>query len=231
MSESIGPLSQFAEGVWTAQTPVSIVGMKLSSSMTVLRLKDNKLLLYSPIEMTPECKEAVDSLGQVTHLYAPNLFHHMFVKSWADEYPDAKVHAPAGLEKKQPNLRMERLHNSEPEPDFSEVVEEFPIKGFRLIETALLYRPTKTVLVADLVHNVGRPEGGWTKFYTKTMGFYDRVALSRMIRWTAFSDKKAAKRSIEHLLSQDFDSLIVGHGTPLESDAKEILRQALEWLL
>lgn len=31
-------------------------------------------------------------------------------------------------------------------------------------------------------------------FYTRLIGFYDRVALSRAIRWLAFSDRSAARR-------------------------------------
>jgi len=46
------------------------------------------------------------------------------------------------------------------------------------------------------------------------MGFYDRVALSRMIRWAAFSDRAAARRSLDELLTRPFDRLIVGHGAP-----------------
>lgn len=43
-----------------------------------------------------------------------------------------------------------------------------------------------------IVHNVGRPRDPWTQLDTRMMGFHDRVALSRMIRWTAFSDRSAA---------------------------------------
>ena len=48
-----GPLTPFADGIWTAAAPVRIVGMKLTSTMTVLRLGDGSLLLYSPVAMTP----------------------------------------------------------------------------------------------------------------------------------------------------------------------------------
>ena len=79
----------------------------------------------------------------------------------------------------------------------------------------LVYRPARTVVVADLVHNIGRPQQRWTKIYTRTMGFYDRVALSRVIRWAAFRDRAAARRSVKELLAHPFDRLVVGHGTPL----------------
>lgn len=220
----------FAEGIWTATAPVRVLGMKLTSTMTVLRLVDGKLLLHSPIAMTPERRASVEALGTVAHLYAPNLFHHLRVGEWATAFPSARLHAPVGLEKKRPDLRIDRFHHSTPEPDFANILEEWPIEGFRLGETVLLHQPTSTLIVADLVHNVGQPEHGWTKFYSKLMGFYDRVALSRMIRWSAFSDRKATRSSLDRLLTQSFDNLIVGHGMPLMGGAKEAITAAFTWL-
>jgi len=62
------------------------------------------------------------------------------------------------------------------------------------------------------------------------MGFYDRIALSRMIRWTGFRDRRAARRSLDGLLARDIDRLIVGHGAPVAGGAKEALASAYLWL-
>lgn len=62
------------------------------------------------------------------------------------------------------------------------------------------------------------------------MGFHDRVALSRMIRWTGLSDRRAARASVDRLLALDFDRLVVGHGQPLASDGKQALAAACAWL-
>ncbi len=62
------------------------------------------------------------------------------------------------------------------------------------------------------------------------MGFYDRVALSRMIRWAAFSDRAAARRSLDEVLAQPFDRLIVGHGAPLAAGGRDALAAAYSWL-
>lgn len=72
------------------------------------------------------------------------------------------------------------------------IVDELHVDGCRLDETVLVHRPSRTLVVADLVHNVGRPDGAWARTYTRAMGFYDRVALSRMLRWAAFSDRAVA---------------------------------------
>jgi hypothetical protein len=224
------PLTPLFEGVFRASDPVSVVGTALCRSMTVVRLPDGSVLVHSPVNLTPERRAAVEALGPVRHLYAPNLFHHLNIGDWAAAFPSARVHAPRGLQKKRPDLRIDRVIGETPEPEFEGVVDEIPISGFRLNETALFHGPSSTLLVADLVHNVGRPAGTWTKLYTSAMGFYDRVALSRAIRWTAFSDRDAARRSVDRLLTLPFERLAVGHGTPLGQGSKQALSEAFSWL-
>lgn len=230
MTTSASSLTALTAGVWLDTAPVSIIGMPLASTMTVLQLGDGSLVLCSPVEMTPERRAAVEALGPVAHLYAPNTFHHMRIGEWAAAFPAARLHAPAGLAGKRPDLRIDRVLGSAPEPAFAGVVEELRIEGFRLEETALLHRPSRTLVVADLVHNIGRPPHAWTRIYAGAMGFYGRVALSRMLRWAAFSDRAAARRSVDALLELPFDRVVVGHGAPIEHGAREALVAALAWL-
>jgi hypothetical protein len=215
--------------VWLEIAPVRFLGMRLTATMTVLRLSDGSLLLHSPVAMTPERRGAVEALGPVAHLYAPNLFHHRWIGEWATRFPSARVHAPPGLTGKCPDLRVDRIHGSE-SPVFDGTVDELRVEGFRLEESVLLQRSARILIVADLVHRIGRPRHAWTALYARTMGFYDRVALSRVIRWTGVSDRAALRRSIDALLSLPFEQLIVGHGAPLASGGKEALAAAFSWL-
>jgi hypothetical protein len=223
-------LSRFAEGVWLCAAPVRFIGMQLTTTMAVLRLADGSLLVWSPVALTPERRAAVEALGPVAHLYAPDLFHHRWLGEWIAAFPAARVHAPRGLAKKRPDLRIDRVHGTAPEPAFAGTIDELPIEGCRLQEADLLYRPAGTLIVADLVHNVGRPAHAWTATYARMMGFHDRVALSRVIRWTAFNDKAAARRCIDDLLARPFDRLVIGHGPPLASGGREAIAAAYGWL-
>lgn len=223
-------LKNIADGVWIDTGPTSIVGMKLTATMCVLRLGQGELLVYSPIALTDARRAEVEALGPVAHLYAPNLFHHLWMADWVAAFPNARLHGPAGLPKKRRDLRLARSLPGEPEPAFEGVIDELFIDGFRLEESVLFYRPAGTLVVADLVHNVGKPTQGWAKFYARTMGFYDKVALSGVLRWTAFSDKKAARQSIERLLKLPIERIVVGHGTPILSNARRELSQAYAFL-
>jgi hypothetical protein len=220
-------LREVTTGVWIASDPVRIIGTRLSANMTVLRLEGDALLLHSPVSMTPERRAAVLQLGEIAHLYAPNTFHHRWIGEWASAFPKARVHAPSALSK---DLRIDRAHDKETDSSFAGVLDEQHFAGFRLHETALVHRASRSLVVADLAHNIGRPTDGWTKFYTRTMGFYDRVALSRVIRWTAFTDKGATRAGIDTLLALPFDNLLVGHGDPVLGSAHAAFADVYAWL-
>jgi hypothetical protein len=224
------PLVPFGEGVWLGTSPVSIVGMKLASTMAVVGLVDGGVLVYSPVSLTPERRAAVEALGPVRHLYVPNTFHHRWVGDWAAAFPQALVHAPRGLAKKRKDLRIDRAHGDAADPAFAQSFDEVPIQGFRLQEAVLIHRASRTLFAADLVHNVGRPTQRWAIVYTRLMGFYDRVALSGALRATAFDDKAAARRNLDAVLALPFDRLVVGHGAPLPSGGREALAAAYGWL-
>lgn len=223
-------MTPLADGVWVDAAPVRFLGMRLTSTMTVMRLADGSLLLHSPAPLTPERRGAVEALGRVAHLYAPNTYHHLSIGDWAAAFPDARVHAPPDLARKRRDLRIDRIHGESPEPAFAGVVDELPIAGFRLQETVLLHRAARTLVVADLVHNIGRSDHRWTRIYARMMGFHDRVAISRAIRLAAFPDRAAARRSVDAVLALPFDRLVVGHGAPLSEGAAESLAAAYTWL-
>ena len=230
MTNTAQELTPFADGVWVGVAPAKIVGMPLTTTMTVLRLKDGTLLLHSPTARTPDRLAAVRALGTVTHLYAPSLTHQRRIGEWAETFPDAMLHAPQGLVQKRPDLRIDRIHGEPLPPEMDGVVREFPIAGFRLEETVLLYEPARAMIVADLVHNIGRPPHRWTKIYAGLTGFYGRIAMSKVIRWTAISNRQAMRGSLDRVLAEDFDALIIGHGSHLHAGGKEALRDAYSWM-
>lgn len=222
-------LIPISDGVWQSGAPVRFLGLRLSANMTVLRLGGGELLVHSPVALTPARRAAVDGLGRVAHLYAPNLFHHLWLGEWSAAYPRARVHGPAALARKHSGLKIDRPHGA-PEPAFAGVVDELHLDGCRLDESVLYHRASRTLVVADLVHNVGRPSHGWTAVYTRLMGFHDRVALSRMLRWTAFFDRDAARRSLDEVLARPFERVTVGHGDALGGEARSAIAAAYAWL-
>ena len=230
MSAQSQPLVQFAEGIWLGSDPVRIVGMPLASTMTVLRLGAGELLLYSPVAMTAERRAAVEALGRVAHLYAPNLFHHRWIGDWAAAFPSARMHAPAGLAKKRRDLRIDRVHGGTPEPgvrgphrraahrrlppgrDRPALPPRADAGGRR---SGSQRRPARPPLVRDLHAIDGLLRSGCPQ---------PRDPLDRLHRQA----RRAPKRRRDPRAA--FDRLVVGHGDPLPSGGHDAFAAAYSWL-
>ncbi|KAK3281754.1 hypothetical protein CYMTET_10477 [Cymbomonas tetramitiformis] len=98
-------------GVWTFEQPMgyftalignpfpakglAYLGQKSVSRMTVVRLRDGKLLVYSPLALTEELRQAVAKLGKVAHVVLPctSPEHWYYAPKFLDAFPDAEVWA------------------------------------------------------------------------------------------------------------------------------------------
>ena len=94
-------LRPVSEDLFVLDVPFRIGGMELGGRMTVIRLPDGGLWLHSPVKLDAAARSAVEALGPVRFLVAPNTMHHLALGDWAAAYPSAKVLAPAGLRQKR----------------------------------------------------------------------------------------------------------------------------------
>src|SRR5258706_12966354 len=90
--------------LWTAEQPLRFFGFEVGARMTVARLADGGLWVHSPIDPTGEVRAAVDALGPVRHVVAPNPWHHLFVRPWRESYPQAAAWASPRLPGERPDV-------------------------------------------------------------------------------------------------------------------------------
>lgn len=224
-------LEPVAQGLFVVAAPLTMLGLHLGTRMTVLRLPDGTVLLHSPVPISPELQGAVDAVGPVAHIVAPNLYHHLHAGAWAAAYPKAQLHAPAGLRAKRPDLRIDAdLEAAPSQAAFAGALQALPIAGSLLHETVLLHPESRTLISADLVENFTTSDHWLTRQYLKVAGIHGRPGLAKPLR-LLFRDRPAARRSIDAVLAQDFDRLILAHGQIIQKDAREIVRQTYAgWL-
>ena len=95
-----------ANKIYIDEIPLRFLGMQLGTRMTVIRMKNNILFLHSPTILTPDLKKQLDELGEVSIIVCPNKLHHLYVNSYVDNYPNAKIYAAPGLEKKEKTFNL-----------------------------------------------------------------------------------------------------------------------------
>jgi hypothetical protein len=222
-------MQPLAKGIWSQWAPQSFYGLHLGTRMTVVQLGNGQLLIHSPVAMTPELRTEVDALGPVRHIVAPNVYHHLYAGEWKAAYPDALLHGARGLAKRRKDLVIDRELGAETLPDWREHLDTALLKGTVLNETVFLHRPSRSLIVADLIENFETSPHWPTRAYLKLGGVHGKPGLSRPLRML-FRDKKRARLALDRILGWDFDRIVLAHGDILESGGNETLREAYGWL-
>lgn len=179
-------------------------------------------ILISPVGTDEEARAAIG----VTTLVSPSLLHHIHLQAAIERMRPLAVWGPPGLAEKLPQFAQAKVFGTHVWPH-SEVLEPLVIQGLPKVNlVAFLYRPSRTLYLADMVFNIQRPEGALTPITYRLMGIHKRFAVPRIVRkWV--KDRKAFDRSIERLLAWDFDRIVMAHGDVVDTGGKAMLVNAL----
>jgi Domain of unknown function (DUF4336) len=226
-------LKQFGHEIWTADGPdVVIVGFHYPTRMAVMRLSDGHLFICSPIRLTDILRAEVDALGQVRHIIAPNSLHHLFLLEWKSTYPGAKVYAAPGLRKKRQDIVFDADLGNAPSPDWAREIDQVLMQG-NLITTEAVFFHVKsgTVLFTDLIQQLPASSfSGWRALVAKLdLMAGPEPSVPRKFR-VAFTNRRAARDSLERIFAWPAEKVLMAHGTPVEKDARAFLRRAFGWL-
>lgn len=227
-------LTEFGPYIWITDGPVldAMMGFHYPTRMVVIRLVNGDLVLWSPVELSPQLADAIAALGTVRHLIAPNHLHHVYLGPWAEAFPDALVHAAPGLADKRPDLRIDAILRDTPHADWVGQIDQITLPGNRIMtEIVFFHRASGTVIFTDLLQQFPT---GWFKGWRGVVAWLDKMTgdrpnVPRKFR-IAFSDKPAARRAVEAILDWPIQNLVMAHGTPVQGNGREMLRHAFAWL-
>jgi len=225
------PLEELVSNrIWLKKYPVHYGGLDFHSRTTVIRLSSGELLVHSPSPVDDGLLGRIHDIGPVAHLIAPGSYHYFHVAAWQDAFPEAMVWICPGVERKQPDLEFDWFLSDSAPDAWAGEIDQVLVRGNRLIwEVVFLDRPSKTLIVTDLLENIGEKSGAvdWQlKLWWKAvfhMWDNPKPAPEYQMGW---KDRRAAKRCLERILEWDFDRIVLSHGENIESDAKAVLRKA-----
>src|SRR5262245_12459689 len=92
-----GKLVQLDDGVLSAFGTLHMRLGEYPMRMTVVRLQDRRLVIYSAIALDEGDMETLEAFGTPAYLIVPNELHRLDAKIWKDRYPQLLVVAPAGV--------------------------------------------------------------------------------------------------------------------------------------
>ncbi|WP_435154522.1 DUF4336 domain-containing protein [Haladaptatus sp. DFWS20] len=225
-------LSRLDSNLWIHEEPLRFFGLEIGRIMTVVRLSSGGLFVQSPARLTPELKETLDDLGGVRFVVPASKLHgHLHMEQYREAYPDAELLAAPGLASRRTDLTFDALLGSVPDPRWSADIDQIAIMGHRwLTEIAFFHRPSRTLIVGDVGYHVTPEEPLSLRLLGRVAGVYDRVGPPIDFRLTV-ANEATLRRSIRNVLGWNFDRVIPGHGSVLESGGREAVLDGFDWLL
>ena len=224
------PFSQLADSLWVLNCPLKAGPVDLGHRMSVVRLASGRLWIHSPVALNDEVRAELDALGEVECLVAPSTFHDLFWPEWFAAYPQARFYAASGVCQEHPELPFTDALAASAPAVWSDELGQTLLGGMpKINETVFLHPTSKTLIVADMAFNHDRSVNFATGLVLRLTGCYGRFGVSRLFKFF-ISDKKALRRSVDQVLSWDFERIVLGHGHIVERDGRQILRDAYAFL-
>lgn len=226
-------LEQFGPSLYTAEGPtVSFFGFPYPTRMAVTRLSDGDIWIWSPIALTEELADDVQSLGQVRYIVSPNKLHHLFLQEWLDHWPTARLYAPPGLARKKPALRLYAELGDEPSPSWEADIDQVVFRGsFAMAEVTFFHRSSRTAIIGDLIQRFSETDmSGWKEMLMRLGGLTgERGSTPRDWR-ASFLRHGPARAALQKVLAWNPERLLIAHGSCAQTGAAKIVASALSWI-
>jgi len=219
-----GPLEAVDGNIMTVVGEIKLPTGQLPRRMTVVRLADHRLVVFSAIALRESDMKRLEEFGTPAFLIVPNAIHRMDARIWKDRYPAMQVITPRGARSKVSDI----VHVDAVDGEFDDPSVTFvSVPGTQDGESALMVKgPSGTTLVVnDLIGNVHgtRGFGGWLLRLMKFAGEGPHVPLP--VKFKLIKDRSAFKAQLLRWADiADLRRILVSHGSTIETDPHGALR-------
>lgn len=215
-----GPPVPLASNLW--QVTGALKRPIVPRNMTVYRLADGRLVLYSVVAMHEDGMRALELLGTPAFMVMPHDRHQMDAPFYVKRYPNLRVLAPEPSAPRNVPIDGDLAELVAlgipayplPGTTYHEAILELPIDGGTALCACELLGNISMHGLMGLVMKLAGPPGG---------GF----GVSRVVRHREVSDREAVRGWLDSLVARsDVRMLLVGHGAPITGDAHAALTHA-----
>lgn len=226
-------LKEFGPSLYMADGPaVSFYGFPYSTRMAVARLSDGSAWVWSPVALTDDLVDCMDTFDSVRHIVSPNKIHHLFLAQWREQWSEARMYAPPGLAQRKPELRFDSELGDDPDPAWAADIDQVIFRGsLAMEEVVFFHRESRTAIVCDLIQR--HPEAtmtGWKGMLMRADSLVGKQG-STPREWRAsFLRRGKARAARDKVLSWKPERLLIAHGECAQTGATEIIDKALSWI-
>ncbi len=220
-----GKLTAIEDNMLTVVGEIPMAVGDMERRMTVVRLRDGRLVVFSAVALDEEEMRALEEFGAPAFLIVPNDPHRLDSKIWKDRYPAMRVITPKGArEKVEKAVPVDATSADFNDPDVALVI----VPGTGEHEAALEVRGTNgaTLVLNDVVGNMRKTSGfgGWL---LRLMGFAgNKPHVPLPIKATMIKDKTALAVQLRRWAELPaLKRVLVSHGSMIEDDPRGALRE------
>jgi hypothetical protein len=226
---SYGPPRPLAANLWQVTGSLAVPGMP--RNMTVYRLPDGGLLLYSVVAMHDEGMHALEALGTPALMVMPHDRHQMDAPFYKSRYPNLRVLAPepsaprsVAVDGRLDELEALGIHAyALPDTTYHEVILELPVPatdrqeaGVALCACEILGNVSGLPAPLRLLMKGFGPPGG-------------DFGVARAVRWREVLDRGSMRGWLGGLADRnDIRMVLMGHGAPITDGVSAALRHAAD---
>ncbi len=197
--------------------------MDLPVRTTIVDIESARILI-SPGSVVSDADYR--SLGEVTDIVIPNLFHTGGLGRALLFFPKAKVWLCPGADKAKNRVQNFTELNVKNWPYQDKLSLHFLEGAPKINEVVFVHRDSRSLIVTDLFFNLLQVRGLGSWIILHLFGTYRKFAMSKFF-YSYVKDKQKFVDSLKRVMAEDFAHIIVSHGDNIESDAKGVMRQAL----
>ena len=225
-----GKLVEVEPNILTVTGTIRIPLMDLPRRMTVARLADKRLVIFSAIALEESSMRVFESYGRPAFLVVPSHKHRLDAKIWKDRYPEMLVITPEGSRK-----RVEEVVPVDTtEPHFGDPRVQFvTVPGTARHESALLVHTQNgtTLVLNDLIGNIRNAKGLGGRFLHVMKFAGDEPQIPRPVLWRLVDDQVALRiQFLKWAALPDLRRIIVSHGEAIDHEPAETLRDLAQCL-
>ena len=225
-----GKLVQVDDNILTVVGEIHMPLMDLPRRMTVVRLNDSRLVVFSAIALDEDEMAALEAYGRPAFLIVPSDKHRLDAKIWKDRYPEMQVVAPEGARAKV----EETVPVNTVAPRFDDLNVQFvTVPGTRGREAALVVRTSQgtTLVLNDVVGNI-RDAAGFGGWLLHLAGFAGTEAqVPTVVKMAVIEDTNALRAQLLQWAEiESLQRILVSHGSPIEANPRQVLHELADSL-
>lgn len=224
------PVLSLSENLRWVRAPIP--GISLQRTMTVARLNDDRLVIWSAIALSEPSMQELERWGTPAILIVPSALHRLDAAAYCARYKGLQVFAPRGAERAAAEVvTLTGRYQDFPKDAAVSLVD---VPGIRDKEGVMRVRSADgtTAVLNDLLFNMPVPRDLPAKLVVKLFGSAPGPRVSRLVKLGWCNDRAALRGAFQSLADiPDLQRVVVAHDSVMHgADARAALQAAVQQL-